>query len=145
MNFPKFMIRQTGGWAVGAISTRSCPASRALTRASAMATTPSASPSAPIRRTSFHRIWSLMRMLFLSIFHLRRQLLLPSRNRGGRRREERLDRHRPRVAAVTQAHRDRAGRRLLFAHDEHARGLHQLGTPDARAELLVSVVALHAE
>src|SRR5215831_4969504 len=120
MNFPKFMIRQTGGAAVGAISTRSSPASRAFWSASAITTTPSASPSAPIRRTSFHRIWSLTRMFFLSIFHLRRQFLFPSRNRGGGRRDERLDRHRPSVSPVAEADGDRAGRRLLLAHDEHA-------------------------
>src|SRR5205809_2054130 len=35
------------------------------------------SPESPIRRTSFHRICSLTRILFLSIFHLRGKLRLP--------------------------------------------------------------------
>src|SRR5262245_10626728 len=137
MNFPKFMIRQTGGCAVGAISTRSCPASRAFTSASAIATTPRASLSAPIRRTSFHRICSLMRMFFLSIFHLRRQFAAPSgrRLRGGR--DERVQGHRAGVSAVAKAHGDGSRRGLLLSDDEHARDLHELRPPDARAELLV--------
>src|SRR5215831_18613019 len=141
MNFPKFMIRQTGGAAVGAISTRSSPASRAFWSASAIATTPSASPSAPIRRTSFHRIWSLTRMFFLSIFHLHRQLEAPvgRRPRGGR--NELFHQHRPGVAAVPQAHGDGARRGLLLAHDEHAGRLRELGLSDAGAELLVAIVA----
>src|SRR5215471_6001364 len=145
MNFPKFMIRQTGGWAVGAISTRSCPASRALTSASDMATTPSASPSAPIRRTSFHRICSLMRMFFLSIFHLRRQFTAPNgrRLRGGR--DERVQGHRAGVSAVAQAHGGRSRRGLLLADDEHAGRLRELGPADTRAELLVAVVTLDAQ
>src|SRR6266545_3937437 len=73
MNFPKFMIRQTGGLAVGAISTRSRPVSFAFWSASAIGTIPRGSPDSPIRRTSFHRICSLTRMLFLSILHLHGQ------------------------------------------------------------------------
>src|SRR6185503_5116114 len=140
MNFPKFMIRQTGGCAVGAISTRSSPASRAFWRASDMTTTPSASPSAPISRTSFQRICSLTRMLFLSIFHLRKKLRLPRRDRGLRGRNEILDGHRTGVASMANADGDGPAGRLLLAHDEHARDLHQLGPADASAELFVLVV-----
>src|SRR6516162_9667982 len=140
MNFPKFMIRQTGGLAVGAISTRSRAASRAFCRASAMGTTPIASPSAPMRRTSFQRICSLTRMLFLSIFHLREigDQFLPlvgDRLAGG---ADELDQaHRPGVSAVAQAYRHRVGGRLLLADDQHARRLLKLGPADPRAELLV--------
>src|ERR1700730_6846203 len=105
MNFPKFMIRQTGGLAVGAISTRSRPASFDFTRASALGTTPSASPSAPIRRTSSHRICSLTRMLFLSIFHLRDEFLASRGGRPQRGRRELFDRERAGIAPVTQADR----------------------------------------
>lgn len=44
-------MRQTGGSAVGAISTRSSPAASARDNASAVDSTPSASPSASITRT----------------------------------------------------------------------------------------------
>src|SRR5215472_9679560 len=102
MNFPKFMIRQTGGLAVGAISTRSRLAARAFSRASAIGTTPSASPPSPMSRTSFHRICSLTRMLFLSILHLRDDLLRFLLDRFTRNSQKFSDRHRARVAAVPQ-------------------------------------------
>src|SRR5512132_2558524 len=140
MNFPKFMIRQTGGLAVGAISTRSSAASFAFWSASPIGTMPSGSPSAPIRRTSFHRICSLIRMLFLSIFHLRRELPAPRRNGASRGAHEFVHTHRSSVAAVAQAHSDRARRRLLFPDHQHARDLMQLGLPDARSELFVPLV-----
>src|SRR5688572_9004040 len=114
MNFPKFMIRQTGGFAVGAISTRSRLASRAFCSASAIGTTPSGSPSSPISRTSFHRIWSLIRIDFLSIFHLRRELTAPCLDRAPGHPEKLFHAHRARVAAVTQSDRYGAGGRLLL-------------------------------
>src|SRR6266851_5126471 len=142
MNFPKFMIRQTGGWAVGAISTRSRLASFAFWRASAMATIPSASPESPIRRTSFHRICSLTRILFLSIFHLRGKLRLPCLDCAARGREKILDHHRAGVPAVPDAHGDGAGLRLLLPDHEHTGDLVHLRLADARAELLAAVVRL---
>src|SRR5215813_13091290 len=145
MNFPKFMIRQTGGLAVGAISTKSRLASLAFWRASAIGTIPSASPASPIRRTSFQRICSLTRMLFLSILHLHRQLLSPFRDRRLGERDELLGRHRPGVAAVAEAHRNRAGRRFFLTDDQHGRRLLKLRPPDAGAELLVLLVGLGAE
>src|SRR5262245_28107241 len=141
MNFPKFMIRQTGGLAVGAISTRSRLASLAFWSASAIWTIPSASPASPIRRTSFHRICSLTRMLFLSILHLR-QLLPPLRGRPPGEHQKILDRPSARIAAVAEANRDRAGRGFLLAHDQHRRSLLKLSLADARAELLVLLVHL---
>src|SRR5262249_52436144 len=144
MNFPKFMIRQTGGLAVGAISTRSRLASLAFSRASAIGTTPSASPASPIRRTSFHRICSLTRMLFLSILHLRDDLLRFSFDRLTRNRENLFDGHRTGVAAVPQPHGNRTCRHFLLSHDEHRGRLLELCLADARAELLVAVVHLDA-
>src|SRR5262249_36543270 len=135
MNFPKFMIRQTGGLAVGAISTRSRAASRAFWSASAIGTTPRGSPASPMRRTSFQRICSLTRMFFLSIFHLRNQFLASFRDGhpcGGGELEER---HRARVRAVPQAHRDRPRGGLLLADDEHGGHLLQLGAANSRPEL----------
>src|SRR5438552_13542492 len=145
MNFPKFMIRQTGGFAVGAISTRSRDASFAFWSASAIATTPRGSPSAPIRRTSFHRIWSLIRIVFLSIFHLRRELTTPLRNRLGCGFEKRVDRHRSGVPSVPQPDRDRAVPRLPLADDQHGRHLLELRLADARPELLVALVRLDSQ
>src|SRR5215467_12851308 len=110
MNFPKFMIRQTGGLAVGAISTKSRLASLAFCRASAIATIPSASPASPIRRTSFHRICSLTRMFFLSILHLHcHQLFSPLRDRLAGERQKFFHADGPRVAAVAQPDGDRSG------------------------------------
>src|SRR5437773_11862081 len=145
MNFPKFMIRQTGGFAVGAISTKSRAASFAFWSASAIATTPRGSPSAPIRRTSFHRIWSLIRIVFLSIFHLRRELTTLLRNRVGGSFEKRVDRHGSGVSSVPQPDRDRTGPRLLLADDQHGRHLLDLRLADAGAELLVALVRFDSQ
>src|SRR5215472_8438510 len=142
MNFPKFMIRQTGGLAVGAISTKSSAASLAFCSASAIATIPSASPDSPIKRTSFQRICSLTRMFFLSILHLRDHFLLPSLESPPGTGEKVLDRHRSRVAAVPQTHRDGSGGGFLLAHDEHTGHLRELRLADTRPELLVAVVDL---
>src|SRR6187200_1370772 len=145
MNLPKFMIRQTGGVAVGAISTRSSAASRAFWRASCMATTPRGSPSAPIRRTSFHRICSLTRMFFLSIFHLRNQFLTALRHGHPCGSGEFEERHGSAFGAVAQADRDGARRGLLLADDEHRGDLLQLRAPDPGAELFVAIVRLDAQ
>ena len=61
LNLPKSMILHTGGSAFGEISTRSSPASSAICIARAGVTTPTFSPSAPIRRISGDRMRSLMR------------------------------------------------------------------------------------
>src|ERR1700681_3908147 len=119
MNFPKFMIRQTGGLAVGAISTRSRLASLAFWSASAIATMPRGSPLSPINRTSFQRICSLTRMLFLSILHLHGQLTPSLPDRPGGERKKLFRRERPRVAPVPQADRNGAGRGLLLSDHEH--------------------------
>src|SRR6266545_6080476 len=140
MNFPKFMIRQTGGFAVGAISTKSRLASFAFWSASAIGTTPSGSPPSPIRRTSLHRIWSLIRIVFLSIFHLRRELTTLLRDRLARGVQERLHRHRSRVSSVPQPDRNRSGCLFLLTDDEHGGDLLELRLANARAELLVALV-----
>jgi len=59
------MIRQTGGFAVGAISTKSKSEFSACCCASAIETIPACSPSASIKRTSGAVICSLVRVLFL--------------------------------------------------------------------------------
>src|SRR5487761_1127790 len=55
-------MRQTGGTALGEISTRSRPRSRAILRASKGGRTPSCSPFSSITRISRARIRSLMRI-----------------------------------------------------------------------------------
>ena len=55
------MIRQTGGSALGLISTKSTPASSAFSIASLRLTIPSCSPSRPVKRTSWARISPLIR------------------------------------------------------------------------------------
>src|SRR5688500_6384858 len=145
MNFPKFMILQTGGLAVGAISTRSRLASRAFWRASAIATTPSGSPSSPISRTSFHRIWSLIRIDFLSIFHLRSELTALRLDRAPGNSEKLFHTHGAGVTAVPQPDRDGAGRGFLLPDDEHRRDLGELRLSDPSAELFVPLVDLDAQ
>src|SRR5215472_14343251 len=140
MNFPKFMIRQTGGLAVGAISTRSRLACFAFSSASAIATIPSASPDSPMSRTSFHRICSLTRILFLSILHLRDDLLRFLLDRFTRSSQKFTDGHRARVAAVPQPCGDRASGHFFLSHDEHRGNFFELGLPNPRAELLVALV-----
>src|ERR1700693_86333 len=142
MNFPKFMIRQPGGLAVGAISTRSRLASFAFWSASAIGTIPRASPASPIRRTSFQRICSLTRMLFLSILLLHGQLTTLLTDRLPGERKNLVHRERPRVAPVPQAHRNGAGRGLLLSQHEHRGDLLHFRLADAGAELLVPVIEL---
>ena len=63
------MILHTGGFACGAILTRSSPASCALNMASFADMIPSWAPSAPIRRTSLSLICSLILKLLI-VLHL---------------------------------------------------------------------------
>ena len=60
LNFPKSMIRQTGGTAIGATSTRSRSWALARWSASDVFTTPNCSPSGPTSRTSGTWICSLI-------------------------------------------------------------------------------------
>src|SRR5262245_9653267 len=55
------MILHTGGRSLAATSTRSSPASRAISSACDVGTMPWASPSAPIRRMGLIRICSFIR------------------------------------------------------------------------------------
>ncbi len=64
LNLPKSMIRQTGGFSLGATSTRSSPASRARFSASSVGMMPNWPPSAEITRIGVIRICSLMRCCF---------------------------------------------------------------------------------
>src|SRR6185295_6342205 len=57
------MMRTTIGRASGATSTRSSPDSSAIRRASSIGTTPTCSPSAPMRRTGLRRICWFTRTL----------------------------------------------------------------------------------
>ena len=57
LNLPKSRILQTGGSALGEISTRSSPTSAAMLMASRVDTTPIMSPFSPTRRTCGTLIW----------------------------------------------------------------------------------------
>lgn len=61
LNLPKSMSLHTGGFAIGATSTRSRSASTANRNASSMRTMPTCSPAGPTKRTSGTRIRSLIR------------------------------------------------------------------------------------
>src|SRR6266705_2243539 len=64
------MIRQTGGVALAAISTRSSPRSSASMSACAGGMMPSWEPSSSMTRTSLARMRSLMRTVLVSMRHL---------------------------------------------------------------------------
>src|SRR5205085_12328664 len=76
------MMRQTGGCAVGEISTRSRFFSRAFLSASNGAMVPSCSPASSITRTSRARMRSFMRIKRLSILGLLEREKLPDYNRN---------------------------------------------------------------
>src|SRR5580704_4788429 len=76
-------MRQTGGTALGEISTRSRPRSRAILRASKGARMPSCSPFSSITRISRARIRSLMRIKDLAARLSNAMVLLQCCSRGG--------------------------------------------------------------
>src|SRR5664280_1191709 len=98
LNLPSSMMRQTGGLAPGATSTRSRSRSRAMASASGRSLMPSCSPSGSTRRTSRARMRSLMRGSVVVLVAIRLHSLF--HGRGGPR---------PTVKERSQ-HRD--GRRL---------------------------------
>src|SRR6266542_1478020 len=110
-----------------------------------MGTIPSASPESPIRRTSFHRICSLTRMLFLSIFHLRGKLRISCLDCAARCREKTFDLHGAGVPPVPESHGHGAGGHLLLSDHEHTGDLLDLRLTNARAELLALLVRLDAQ
>src|ERR1700694_1459319 len=151
-NLPKSMMRQTGGLAVGATSTRSSNCSWARRNASSTGTMPACEPSASTSRTSRTLILSLIRVV-LSIFsspprERRAQGLggcqsklqtAPVHEIANPRRELRR-RHRAEVLAGAPAHRHRAGLLLARADHQHVGDLLHLRFADLVGALLGALV-----
>src|SRR5262245_2061813 len=154
--FPKSMIRQTGGTASPATSTRSM--SRCLARSSAwaMGRIPSCSPSALTTRTSRTRMPSLTRISFDAIAVAPcgrgRRSGRPCHGEGGGTpadlgRElagDAFHRDGPHVLAGAPPETRRALLGLALPHHEHVGDLPELGVADPVPELLVAVVELDA-
>src|SRR5207237_6750387 len=120
------MIRQTGGVAVAAISTRSRPFSSAIIRACAGGMMPSWAPSSSMTRTSLARMRSLILTVLWSMRHLLRGrpssgLLArrPLRARARHLLRQGLHRHGPEVSGLAVPHGDATGLHLLVPHHEH--------------------------
>src|SRR5260370_25032980 len=164
------MTLQTGGFAVGEISTRSRSFSRAMSCACCSGTTPIWEPSAPMRRTSgMPRIISLIldsgsaglrskrdprrggKMRKSSCCTLRgsaKSTNKPSQSqRAGvdhplRFGDEFINGHRGLIASCPLPDRHPSGRHFLLAYYQHVRGFLQLRVADFRAELLIQLVRL---
>src|SRR5215469_16200812 len=154
---PKSMIRQTGGTASPATSTRSMSRCFARSRAWAMGRMPSCSPSALTTRTSRTRMPSLIRISFDAIAvapwrcgprsggATHGEGGGPAGDLGGQLGEDVVDGHRAQVLARARAQTRRAVLRFTLSNHEHVRHLLELGLADAVAELLVAVVQLHPD
>src|ERR671919_993656 len=163
---PKSMMRQTGGLASGATSTRSRSCPRAVSSACWVAMIPSCSPSALTTRTSRTRIPSLIR---ISCALLSGVAPRASPRRGGWRETARagsraahgevgragddlgrevaddpVEREGASVLAAARAQAHGALLGLAAADDEHVGHLAHLRVADLVAELLVAVVQLGA-
>src|SRR6185503_9301936 len=157
------MILQTGGFAVGEISTRSRSFSRAISWAWAIGTIPTCFPSKSIRRTSAARIMSLMRfsgsaglganlglrrggkIRSSSCFWVHQSTGSPLQSQRARRHQlpglcdEFLNRCSSLLTGAL-ADADAARRRFLFADHQHERDLLHLRVANLRAELLIAAV-----
>src|SRR5689334_734839 len=147
------MIRQTGGTAVGEISTRSSPFCLAMASAAGGGMIPSCCPVSSITRTSRTRIRSFVRTRS-SRRGERSKAIYPPRPSGrlihvlGRRAQslsadlvdrisdERLHRTRPQHAGRSAPDVDGAVGSLAIPDDEHVWDLLELRLPDLIANLL---------
>src|SRR5689334_17603525 len=144
------MMRQTGGTAVAAISTRSSPFCRAMVSACCGAMIPSCAPVSSMTRTSrtlmrsFTRVRSSRRgPLSKAIANLRStrrfryhgRLQLLAADFEQRRIDERIDARAALIAARPAADRNRLLRRLPVAGYQHIRHLLQLGFADLISNL----------
>src|SRR5947207_11721464 len=144
------MMRQTGGTAVAAISTRSSPFCRAMASACGGGMIPSCVPSSSMTRTSRTLMRSLTRVRS-SRRGLRSNAIKPPTYLARRRQaglgltlgrhfrqrlpDELVDRPRAEVAAAAAAHRHRALRRFAIPGDEHVGNLLQLRLADLISHL----------
>src|SRR6266446_5320072 len=157
LNLPKSMIRQTGGCASAATSTRSMSRWRARSSACWIGRIPSCSPSALTTRTSLTRMPSLIRMSFDWMARAPSGSGAGSagaahgegggtaRDLGDELGHDALHRHRAQVLARPSAQARGAALGLPLPHDQHVGHLADLGVADAIAQLLVAVVELGAD
>src|SRR6266446_6181036 len=157
LNLPKSMIRQTGGCASAATSTRSMSRWRARSSACWIGRIPSCSPSALTTRTSLTRMPSLIRMSFDWMARAPSGSGAGSAGAahgegggtagdlGAELGHDALHRHRAHVLARPSAQARGAALGLPLPHDQHVGDLANLGVADAIAQLLVAVVELGAD
>src|SRR5262245_27164296 len=144
------MSLQTGGVAVGAISTRSTSRSSAIRNASRTGTIPSCSPFSPTRRTSGAVISPFSRCALFScaMWYLREPEKLGRASRG-RLQPEAFDEerqiHLPEILTAAGAHGHLACRPLLVAHDQLIRELLQAMFSDFIGYFFVPQVRFDAE
>src|SRR4249919_23760 len=140
------MMRQTGGSAVGWISTRSMPDSSASASASSRDSTPTISPSAPITRTRGTRISLFLRLPFSVAGVLIRQSSFVFRNpvasgdRGGLVAQlcgESFRRDCAQIFAAARAHGNQAQFLLAVTDDQQVRDFLHRVLADFIADLLV--------
>src|SRR3954464_13211965 len=164
------MTLQTGGFAVGEISTRSRSFSRAMSCACWSGTTPTWEPSAPMRRTSgMPRIISLIldsgsaglrskrdprrggKMRKSSCFTMRGSAESTNKSSQSQRAgfdpppglgHEFVHRHRCLIAPAPLPDRHRSGGHFFFTDHQHVRDFLHLRVADLRAELLVRLIVL---
>src|SRR5262245_32789409 len=154
------MMRQTGGFAVGEISTRSRPFCLAIASACGGGMMPSCWPSSSITRISLTRMRSLTRTRS-SRRGVLSKAIRPSLNLCARgptpgcssfrrdlvvgRADKRVDLRRPFIPAGPLANRDGARLLLTVADDQHVRHLLELGLPDLISNLFLARVEMHPE
>src|SRR4029450_2568611 len=154
------MMRQTGGVAVAAISTRSSPFCRAIASACCGAMMPSCAPVSSMTRTSRTLIRSFTRVrssrrgpLSKAIANLRSTRCLRQRrwrrlfvaDFEQRRLDEGIDARTALVAARPAADRHRLVRRFPVARYQHIRHLLQLGFADLISNLFLPLIQLDPE
>src|SRR5574337_814350 len=142
------MIRQTGGLASGATSTRSSASFWAVSRASWIGRIPSWAPSGLITLTSLIRIRSFTRTLLLMdapSFMLSRPISLHGRleflfDCG----DESIGRHDSQITPAALSHRDGARCHLFLSYYQGVGDLLHLSIPNLMADLLVPHVHFRA-
>src|SRR5687767_6805469 len=154
------MIRQTGGTAVGEISTRSSPFCFAMISACGGGMMPSCCPVSSITRISRTRIRSLVRTRSSRrgerskaissssgrlLFGGHRYLQCPRTYLVERVGDKGVHRPRAQIALGPAADRDGVLGGLAIPGDQHVRDLLKLGLPDLIANLLLALVQFHAE
>src|SRR6188768_2649597 len=153
------MIRQTGGTAVGEISTRSSPFCLAIVSACGGGMIPSCCPVSSMTRISRTRMRSLTRTRSSLRGDLSKAITTSCSDfglhqlgidralahLGERAIDEHRQRLRPLIAALARAHRHRAVGALAIADDQHVRHFLQLRLADLIANLFLAVVELRAQ